>query len=100
MRTINWIMIATWNILSKFFFARNTKRIRTYMRDSMMSFLAGECRKENIYPGYLVTVSPDEIDPNKVIVWMRYIPVGHIEVIEVTMDVGVYGNLREIQGEV
>jgi hypothetical protein len=95
-RTANQIIVDTYATMSKYFFEQNTREVRDWMNQSLIGFLSEYVTKNRIYD-FITSVLPDSIDPKQVHILMKFIPMGHIEWLDISMKMGVYRDLAELQ---
>jgi hypothetical protein len=97
-RTANFIIRKCWDTMRPFLNRKNDTDNRETMKISVDNFLR-ELKNENkaIYD-FVTVVTPDRWNPNMVHFLLKFIPMGHIEWIEVAMKMGPYRDLAELQG--
>jgi len=97
-RTANYIIVKCKDTMTPFLNRKNDADTREAMKLSVDAFLR-ELRDEvkAIYD-FVTVVTPDGTNPNLVHFLLKFIPMGHIEWIEVAMKMGVYTDLAELQG--
>jgi hypothetical protein len=97
-RTANHIIVKCKDTMTPFLNRKNDADNREAMKLSVDMFLR-ELRDETkaIYD-FVTVCTPDSYNPNLVHFLLKFIPMGHIEWIEVAMKMGPYRDLAELQG--
>jgi len=97
-RTANYIIVKCNDTMRPFLNRKNDADTREAMKTSVDMFLR-ELRDEvkAIY-AFQTACTPDSYNANLVHFLLKFIPMGHIEWVEVAMKMGVYTDLAELQG--
>jgi hypothetical protein len=103
-RTANYIIVKTHDTIVHFLNRKNDADTREAMKLSVDMFLRDLMNNVHaIYgndknPGFETACWPDAYNPNLVHFLLKFIPMGHIEWVEVYMKMGPYRDLQELQG--
>ncbi len=95
--TANYIIVKCKDTMTPFLNRKNDWETRQALKESVDMFLRD--LRDNIKAIYdfVTVVTPDSSNPNLIHFLLKFIPMGHIEWIEVAMKMGVYTYLDELQ---
>lgn len=96
-RTANYIIVKTHDTIIHFLNRKNDADTREALKLSCDMFLIDLRDNVKAIYDYVTQVWPDSWNPNLVHFLMKFIPMGHIEWVEIYMKMGVYTDLRELQ---
>ena len=97
-RTANFIIRKCWDTMRPFLNRKNDADTREDMKISVDNFLRELKDETKAIYDFVTVVTPDRWNPNMVHFLLKFIPMGHIEWIEVAMKMGPYRDLAELQG--
>ena len=95
--TANYIIVKTHDTIKSFLNKKNDSDTREALKTSVDLFLTELKDNTKAIYDYVTQIWPDSDDPNLVHFLLKFIPMGHIEWVEVYMKMGVYTDLQELQ---
>jgi hypothetical protein len=96
--TANYIIVKCKDTMTPFLNRKNDADQREAMKTSVDMFLEELKMETKAIYDYVTVVTPDRWNPNLVHFLLKFIPMGHIEWVEVAMKMGPYTDLAKLQG--
>jgi|GEM_PF-2298128 len=95
--TANWIIVKCKDVMSAYLRHKNDADTRESIQLSVNAFLRELKEETKAIYDFVTSIAPDSNDPNLVHFELKFIPMGHINWIEVAMKMGPYTDLAELQ---
>jgi len=96
--TANYIIVKTKDTVTPFLNRKNDADTREAMKLSVDAFLRELKNETKAIYDFVTSCTPDSDNPNLVHFLLKFIPMGHIEWVEVAMKMGPYTDLAALQG--
>ena len=96
--TANYIIVKCKDTMTPFLNRKNDADTRESLKLSVDMFLRELKEEAHAIYDFVTEVTPDAWNKDMIHFLLKFIPIGHIEWIEVQMKMGVYTDLAELQG--
>ena len=96
--TANYIIVKTKDTVTPFLNRKNDADTREAMKLSVDAFLRELKNETKAIYDFVTSCTPDSTNPNLVHFLLKFIPMGHIEWVDVAMKMGPYADLAALQG--